>query len=132
MINHGSVSRLHAEILPVEGGYRIHDRSTNGLFVNGTRVDGSQLLSRADVIRAGTEELRFYADAAQAQALLAGLVPHLGEACLGTISEIFDGDSPHTPRGCIAQAWSVAETLRAWFTIATGEASRAANRAAPG
>jgi predicted glycogen debranching enzyme len=75
---------------------------------------------------------RVYADAAQAQALLAGLVPHLGEACLGTISEIFDGDSPHTPRGCIAQAWSVAETLRAWFTITTAEASRAANRAAPG
>ena len=38
---------------------------------------------------------------------------HLHEAGLGQISEIFDGDSPHTPRGCIAQAWSVAELLRA-------------------
>ena len=37
---------------------------------------------------------------------------HLGEAGVGQISEIFDGDSPHTPRGCIAQAWSVAEILR--------------------
>jgi len=37
---------------------------------------------------------------------------HLTEACLGQVSEIFDGDSPHTPRGCIAQAWSVAELLR--------------------
>jgi glycogen debranching enzyme len=37
---------------------------------------------------------------------------------LGTISEIFDGDPPFTPRGCIAQAWSVAEALRAWTTIA--------------
>ena len=39
--------------------------------------------------------------------------PHLNEACLGQVSEIFDGDAPHTPRGCIAQAWSVAELLRA-------------------
>ena len=38
--------------------------------------------------------------------------PHLHEACLGQISEIFDGDAPHTPRGCVAQAWSVAELLR--------------------
>jgi glycogen debranching enzyme len=37
---------------------------------------------------------------------------HLKEACLGRVSEIFDGDAPHTPRGCIAQAWSVAELLR--------------------
>lgn len=39
--------------------------------------------------------------------------PHLREACLGQVSEIFDGDAPHTPRGCVAQAWSVAELLRA-------------------
>ena len=38
---------------------------------------------------------------------------HLTEACLGQVSEIFDGDSPHMPRGCVAQAWSVAELLRA-------------------
>jgi len=38
---------------------------------------------------------------------------HLNEACLGQVSEIFDGDAPHIPRGCIAQAWSVAELLRA-------------------
>ena len=38
---------------------------------------------------------------------------HLTEAGLGPISEIFDGGPPHTPRGCIAQAWSVAELLRA-------------------
>ncbi len=36
------------------------------------------------------------------------------QACLGTLSEIFDGDAPHAPRGCIAQAWSVAEPLRAY------------------
>lgn len=38
---------------------------------------------------------------------------HLNEACLGQVSEIFDGDHPYTPRGCVAQAWSVAELLRA-------------------
>ncbi|MDJ1182150.1 amylo-alpha-1,6-glucosidase [Roseofilum casamattae] len=38
---------------------------------------------------------------------------------MGSISEIFDGDAPFTPRGCIAQAWSVAETLRAWQTISS-------------
>src|SRR5205085_1479013 len=37
---------------------------------------------------------------------------HLQEACLGQVSEIFDGDAPHAPRGCVAQAWSVAEILR--------------------
>ena len=45
---------------------------------------------------------------------IAPLLEHLTEdACLGSISEIFDGDAPHRPRGCIAQAWSVAELLRA-------------------
>ena len=38
---------------------------------------------------------------------------HLEEACLGQVSEIFDADAPHEPRGCVAQAWSVAEILRA-------------------
>jgi glycogen debranching enzyme len=49
----------------------------------------------------------------QAGAWLAPLGEHLKEAGLGHVSEIFDGDAPHTPRGCIAQAWSVAEILRA-------------------
>lgn len=40
---------------------------------------------------------------------------HLREAGVGAISEIFDGDEPHHPRGCIAQAWSVAEVLRAYY-----------------
>jgi predicted glycogen debranching enzyme len=44
--------------------------------------------------------------------LLASMQAHLAAAGVGTISEIFDGDAPHTPRGCIAQAWSVGEVLR--------------------
>jgi predicted glycogen debranching enzyme len=46
---------------------------------------------------------------------------HLNEACLGQVSEIFDGDAPHTPRGCVAQAWSVAELLRAAIENVPGD-----------
>jgi glycogen debranching enzyme len=66
---------------------------------------------------------RVYGDCAHAQALLAGLAPHLDEACIGTISEIMDGDAPHAPRGCFAQAWSVSETLRAWHALASVRAA---------
>jgi glycogen debranching enzyme len=45
---------------------------------------------------------------------------------LGTAGEIFDGDAPFTPRGCFAQAWTVAETLRAWTTIASEGISKRA------
>jgi predicted glycogen debranching enzyme len=48
---------------------------------------------------------------------LAGFANHLGEAGLGSISEIFDAEAPYTPRGCIAQAWSVAEVLRCWIKL---------------
>jgi glycogen debranching enzyme len=43
---------------------------------------------------------------------------HLNEAAVGTISEIFDAEPSYTPRGCVAQAWSVAEVLRAWVKTA--------------
>lgn len=54
-----------------------------------------------------------------AHGFLAGLAKHLSEACIGSVSEIFDADAPFTPRGCIAQAWSVAELLRAWLKTAS-------------
>jgi predicted glycogen debranching enzyme len=57
-------------------------------------------------------------DSAGARQCLKGLIDHLGEACIGSISEIFDAEPPYTPRGCIAQAWSVAELLRAWIKTA--------------
>jgi predicted glycogen debranching enzyme len=60
---------------------------------------------------------RVHRDARAARALLAGIAPHLTEACVGSISEIFDGEPPHHPRGCFAQAWSVAEVLRAWVEL---------------
>ncbi|RQD85447.1 glycogen debranching protein [Methanosalsum natronophilum] len=46
--------------------------------------------------------------------LVLNFEPHLLEACIGSISEIFDGDYPHLPRGCVSQSWSVAEVLRAY------------------
>lgn len=47
-----------------------------------------------------------------ARRLLDGFEHHMSEACVGSISEVFDAESPYHPRGCIAQAWSVAEVLR--------------------
>jgi predicted glycogen debranching enzyme len=55
---------------------------------------------------------RSAASVATARGWLRNFRAHLREAGVGQISEIFDGDPPHTPRGCIAQAWSVAEILR--------------------
>jgi predicted glycogen debranching enzyme len=56
-------------------------------------------------------------DVAGARRALDGFMSHLDEACLGSISEIFDAEPPFTARGCIAQAWSVAEVLRAWVKL---------------
>ncbi|MFL6333597.1 MAG: amylo-alpha-1,6-glucosidase [Pyrinomonadaceae bacterium] len=53
-------------------------------------------------------------DRAGARKTLEGFIPHLDEACVGSISEVFDAVPPYTARGCIAQAWSVAEVLRCW------------------
>ncbi len=58
--------------------------------------------------------------------LLEPLLAHLDDAGLGSISEIFDGDWPHRPRGCFAQAWSVAELLRMLAEPQQGEARDAA------
>jgi predicted glycogen debranching enzyme len=60
-------------------------------------------------------------NASEARKFLEGFVPHLGEACLGSISEVFDAEPPYTPRGCVAQAWSVAEALRCWVKTAGPE-----------
>jgi NAD(P)-dependent dehydrogenase (short-subunit alcohol dehydrogenase family) len=57
------------------------------------------------------------ADAAAAQAWLEPVADHLADAALGHVSEIFDGDPPHTPRGAPAQAWSTACVLEAWWRL---------------
>jgi predicted glycogen debranching enzyme len=61
--------------------------------------------------------LRVYQNAGEAMSFLEPMFGHIQAAGLGTASEIFDGDPPFTPNGCIAQAWTVGETLRAWRTI---------------
>jgi predicted glycogen debranching enzyme len=63
--------------------------------------------------------LRVYNDRPVALRYLEPLGSHIGALGLGTLAEIFDGDPPHTPRGCIAQAWTVGEILRAWSTISS-------------
>ena len=60
---------------------------------------------------------RVYGNARLAQSFLEPIAQHVNSACIGTVSEIFDGDAPHTARGCFAQAWSVAEILRAWIYL---------------
>ncbi|MEL7350525.1 MAG: amylo-alpha-1,6-glucosidase [Cyanobacteria bacterium P01_A01_bin.116] len=58
--------------------------------------------------------LKVYKDPAVARTFLEPFAHHLQAGCTGTLSEIFDGNAPFTPRGAFAQAWSVAEVLRAW------------------
>lgn len=58
---------------------------------------------------------------ARARSIIDGFAAHLEEAGLGTVSEIFDGGSPFVPRGCIAQAWSVGELLRAYYEDVEGQ-----------
>jgi len=54
----------------------------------------------------------------QARAFLNAFDAHLSDAGIGSISEIFDATPPYAPRGCIAQAWSVAEVLRCLVKLA--------------
>ncbi|GAA4415556.1 amylo-alpha-1,6-glucosidase [Nibrella viscosa] len=100
-----SLSPDHVEYKPVYGGDQWH---RDGAYHQGTvwswwlgpyidalvNVKGRQMGTR------------------QARQVLDNLAYHLNEAGIGTISEIFDGAAPHSPRGCIAQAWGVGELLR--------------------
>jgi glycogen debranching enzyme len=65
-----------------------------------------------------------------AHQLLQQFDAHLVEACVGSISEVFDADAPYTPRGCIAQAWSVAEVLRCLIKTAPHSEHSPAERSA--
>ncbi len=62
--------------------------------------------------------LQVYKDPQVARGFINPLAGHLANGCIGNISEIFDGEPPFTPRGCFAQAWSVAEVLRGWLLTA--------------
>lgn len=73
---------------------------------------------------------RVHGDLARARTYLDGMRSHLRDACIGQISEIFDGDPPFTPVGCTAQAWGVAETLRAWGELHERESEQQDRRKA--
>jgi glycogen debranching enzyme len=72
-----------------------------------------------------------HGDRAAALALLEPMRHHLDDYGVGSIAEIFDGDPPFSPRGCPAQAWSVAETLRAFHALADGVSARSPRPRAP-
>jgi len=65
--------------------------------------------------------LRVHNNPALARTFLEPMLNHLFAHGLGSLSEIFDGDAPFIPRGCFAQAWTVAEVLRAWMAIEQAE-----------
>jgi predicted glycogen debranching enzyme len=67
-----------------------------------------------------TAYLRVYGDREQARSFLQPFIHHLADHGVGSISEIFDGDAPFAPHGCIAQAWGVGEVLRAWSAVGDG------------
>lgn len=73
-------------------------------------------------------EARVTGDAQTAQSRLEPLRDHLTDAALGSISEIFDGAAPHTPRGAPVQAWSVACTLEAWWRLEKAKKEMATHR----
>jgi glycogen debranching enzyme len=67
---------------------------------------------------------KVYGDREAALALLEPLGSHVGAYGVGSLGEVFDGEPPFAPGGCPAQAWSVAETLRAWSELAGGPRRR--------
>jgi predicted glycogen debranching enzyme len=72
--------------------------------------------------------LRAHGDVAAVRAMLQAFHGHLRDAGVGSISEIFDATPPYVPRGCIAQAWSVAEVLRATLAVAASSGGSAMHR----
>lgn len=90
-----------------QGQYGGDQRQRDGAYHQGT-VWGWLLGSFA------IAHQRVYGNSVQARQFLEPMADHLTTHGIGSLSEIFDGDAPMTPRGCIAQAWTVAEVLRAW------------------
>jgi predicted glycogen debranching enzyme len=110
-----SLSPDHPQYQGVYGGDQVR---RDGAYHQGT---GWGWLLGAFVLA----HLRVYQNPSLAQGWLEPMAHHLTAHGVGSLSEIFDGDAPMTPRGCIAQAWTVAEVLRAW---AAAEKSRSENR----
>jgi len=100
------------------GRYRGNPAERDGAYHQGTvwpwllGAFGEAVLRVADDPEREKENLRQY--------LRTFLRQHLSEAGIGSVSEVFDGDAPHRPGGCIAQAWSVAELIRLYTMIREG------------
>jgi predicted glycogen debranching enzyme len=103
--------------------YGLRSLSTDHL--NYTGIYSGNLLKRDASYHQGTTwswlighfvqaHLQVYNNPQLARSFLLPIADHLNDAAIGNISEIFDGDTPFSPRGCFAQAWSVAEVLRSW------------------
>ncbi|PJF43617.1 MAG: glycogen debranching protein [Phototrophicales bacterium] len=99
-----SLAPFEEHYVPVYGGDR---RTRDAAYHQGT-VWG--WLIGAFVIA----HLKVYQEPSIARSFLSSFEHHLRQNCIGSIAEIFDADAPFWPRGCVAQAWSVAEVLRAW------------------
>jgi predicted glycogen debranching enzyme len=109
-------------LAPGSEGYAPHyagdQRARDGAYHQGTVwpwLIGPYLSLYFDVMGL-SDETRLHA-----RTLLEPLLAHLDDAGLGSISEIFDAEPPFTPRGCIAQAWSVGEVLRCWVEYGLGQ-----------
>lgn len=106
-------------LAPGEPGYRPHyggdQTARDGAYHQGT-VWGWLI---GPFIEA---HLNAFADPERAAEILAPMADQLRIEGIGTINEIFEADAPHAPRGCVAQAWSVAECIRAWTLIARASA----------
>ena len=106
LTSHGlrSLSSKHPDYVAIYGGDRIQ---RDGAYHQGT-VWGWLIGHFAQA------HLQVYEEPELARSFIKPLVDHLQDDCVGSISEIFDGDAPFIPRGAFAQAWSVAEVLRGW------------------
>ncbi len=102
---------------PAYQGHCIGDsRARDGAYHQGTVwpwLIGPYLDARLRVYGSADETTRAHEEE-RCRGILEAFRDHLVQVGIGTISEIFDGEAPHTARGCIAQAWSVAEVLRLW------------------
>jgi predicted glycogen debranching enzyme len=102
---------LAPQSINYKGRYKGNPRERDGAYHQGTAwgwLIGTYAIAH----------YRVYKDVSQAREFLEPMANHLQSHGLGSLGEIFDGDAPMQPNGCIAQAWSVAEVLRAWFAIA--------------
>jgi predicted glycogen debranching enzyme len=99
-----SLNRSHESYKPVYGG---DGWARDGAYHQGT-VWSFLLGAYIDALI----HLRGVRGKREARELLNTFLSHLDEGCVGSVSEIFDADPPHNPRGCVAQAWGVAEILR--------------------